>query len=152
MLTTLDFTIFVLFCAVVVGVSMFKGRRETGGEEEYFLAGHGLPWWLIGISLIAANISSEQFVGMNGGAAGSYGSGGGQLRLAGDDGTGGRGHVHPAAHPPLGRVHDARVPRISLLARGAEPDVLLHGRHLLARHDSRRAVHRADWRSTPSST
>jgi SSS family solute:Na+ symporter len=73
MLTTLDFTIFVLFCAVVVGVSMFKGRRETGGEEEYFLAGHGLPWWLIGISLIAANISSEQFVGMNGGAAGSYG-------------------------------------------------------------------------------
>lgn len=73
MLSTLDFAIFALFFAVVVGFSMFKGRKEAGGGKEYFLAGHGLPWWLIGISLIAANISSEQFVGMNGGAAGGYG-------------------------------------------------------------------------------
>jgi SSS family solute:Na+ symporter len=73
MLGTLDVVIFLLFFAGVVGFSLFMGRQQAAGGEEYFLAGHGLPWWLIGISLIAANISSEQFVGMNGGAAGSYG-------------------------------------------------------------------------------
>jgi solute:Na+ symporter, SSS family len=73
MLSTLDFVIFVIFCATVVGVGLFTGRKESRSGEEYFLAGRGLSWWLIGISLIAANISSEQFVGMNGSAAGSYG-------------------------------------------------------------------------------
>ena len=38
-------------------------------SEGYFLAGRGLSWWLIGFSLIAANISTEQFVGMSGQAA-----------------------------------------------------------------------------------
>jgi solute:Na+ symporter, SSS family len=49
--------------------------RAGGGEdsEGYFLAGRGLSWWLIGFSLIAANISTEQFVGMSGSAAGSLG-------------------------------------------------------------------------------
>jgi len=35
-------------------------------SEDYFLAGRGLKWWLIGFSLIAANISAEQFIGMSG--------------------------------------------------------------------------------------
>lgn len=73
MLSSLDLLVFGLFCAAVVGVGLFQGRKEGNSGEEYFLAGHGLSWWLIGISLIAANISSEQFVGMNGSAAGSYG-------------------------------------------------------------------------------
>ena len=41
MLSTLDLAIFAPFCAVVVGFSMFKGRKETGGGEEYFLGGAG---------------------------------------------------------------------------------------------------------------
>jgi SSS family solute:Na+ symporter len=51
---------------------MYKSRKEETGED-YFLAGRGLVWWLIGFSLIAANISTEQFVGMNGSAAGVVG-------------------------------------------------------------------------------
>ena len=67
----------VLFVVSVVGVIAFgiwkgsKGRSEamSGDTSEYFLAGRGLTWYLIGFSLIAANISTEQFVGMSGQAA-----------------------------------------------------------------------------------
>ena len=71
-LNWLDSAVFLSFFGVVVGFSMYKSRREETGED-YFLAGRGLVWWLIGFSLIAANISTEQFVGMNGSAAGNVG-------------------------------------------------------------------------------
>jgi solute:Na+ symporter, SSS family len=64
----LDWLIFFVFFGVVIGTSMFKSRKETTGED-YFLASRALMWPLIGISLIAANISSEQFVGMSGQSA-----------------------------------------------------------------------------------
>lgn len=64
-----DVGIFVVFFGFVAVFSMYKSRREETGED-FFLAGRGLTWPLIGFSLIAANISSEQFVGMNGMAAG----------------------------------------------------------------------------------
>ena len=67
-----DIIVFLAFIGFVVAFSMFKGRREKGSED-YFLAGRGLVWPLIGFSLIAANISTEQFVGMNGSAAGGVG-------------------------------------------------------------------------------
>lgn len=64
----LDVVIFVVFVVVVVTVGLTKsGRKKT--SEDYFLAGRALRWWLIGFSLIAANISSEQFIGMSGNAA-----------------------------------------------------------------------------------
>jgi len=68
----LDLTIFVAFFALVVGVSMYKSRREKSGED-FFLAGRSLVWPLIGFSLIAANISTEHFVGMSGQGAGVAG-------------------------------------------------------------------------------
>jgi SSS family solute:Na+ symporter len=68
----LDLAIFVAFFAVVVGVSMYKSRREETGED-FFLASRGLVWPLIGFSLIAANISTEHFVGMSGQGAGIMG-------------------------------------------------------------------------------
>ena len=71
-LDLLDITIFVLFFLIVVGTSMYKSRKEETGED-YFLASRGLIWPIIGISLIAANISSEQFVGMSGQSAGNVG-------------------------------------------------------------------------------
>lgn len=68
-----DIAVFVLFVATVIGIGLFKSKGEdTHGEDgaaSYFLAGRGLTWWLIGFSLIAANISAEQFVGMSGSAA-----------------------------------------------------------------------------------
>lgn len=69
-----------LFVIVVVGVialGIWKSRdpqedaeeQKEKGASDYFLAGRGLTWWLVGFSLIAANISTEQFVGMSGKAA-----------------------------------------------------------------------------------
>jgi len=58
----------VIFFVCVITVGLFKSRKEKTSED-YFLAGRGLKWWLIGFSLIAANISAEQFVGMSGQAA-----------------------------------------------------------------------------------
>ncbi len=71
-LTWLDITLFLAFFAVVIGVSMYKSRKEESGED-YFLASRGLTWPFIGLSLIAANISSEHFVGMAGQGAGITG-------------------------------------------------------------------------------
>lgn len=68
----LDIAVFVIFVLIVVGVGMIKSRGEASSED-YFLAGRGLRWWLIGFSLIAANISTEQFVGMSGNAASHVG-------------------------------------------------------------------------------
>ena len=67
----------ILFFVSVIGVIAFgiwqgnKGEDGAGhgGTAGYFLAGRGLTWWLVGFSLIAANISTEQFVGMSGQAA-----------------------------------------------------------------------------------
>lgn len=67
--STLDFIIFGAYCAVILGVGLFVSRDKEGKEksaEDYFLAGKSLPWWAIGASLIAANISAEQFIGMSG--------------------------------------------------------------------------------------
>ena len=71
-LSVLDISVFVAFFGVVVGVSMYKSRREKTGED-YFLAGRSLLWPFIGLSLIAANISTEHFVGMAGQGAGVAG-------------------------------------------------------------------------------
>jgi SSS family solute:Na+ symporter len=43
-------------------------KGEIKSAEDYFLAGKSLPWWAIGASLFAANISAEQFIGMSGSA------------------------------------------------------------------------------------
>ncbi len=68
----LDVTVFVGFVVAVISIGLYKSRHEKTGED-YFLAGRGLKWWLIGFSLIAANISSEQLVGMSGNAASHVG-------------------------------------------------------------------------------
>ena len=68
----LDIAIFLVFFAIVIGTSMYKSRKEET-EEDFFLASRSLIWPLIGISLIAANISTEQFVGMAGQGAGITG-------------------------------------------------------------------------------
>jgi SSS family solute:Na+ symporter len=64
----LDILVFVGFVACVIALGLIKSGNEKTSED-YFLAGRGLTWWLVGFSLIAANISTEQFVGMTGKAA-----------------------------------------------------------------------------------
>ena len=65
----LDYIIFGVYAAVIVSLGLWVSRTKKGTEkttEDYFLAGKVLPWWIIGASLIAANISAEQIIGMSG--------------------------------------------------------------------------------------
>ena len=63
---TIDYIIFVIYGIVIVGIAFWVTRKGEKTSEDYFLAGKSLPWWAIGASLIAANISAEQFIGMSG--------------------------------------------------------------------------------------
>lgn len=71
-LSILDIGLFLAFFVIAIGTSLYKSRKEETGED-FFLASRGLLWPLIGLSLIAANISTEQFVGMSGQGAGIAG-------------------------------------------------------------------------------
>jgi SSS family solute:Na+ symporter len=65
----IDLIIFACYIAVIVTVALLVSRKKKGVEQttnDYFLAGNTLPWWAIGTSLIAANISAEQLIGMTG--------------------------------------------------------------------------------------
>ena len=70
-LATLDITILVIYAVGIFllaqWVSREKGEHKKDAQD-YFLASRALPWWAIGTSLIAANISAEQIVGMSGSA------------------------------------------------------------------------------------
>ena len=66
---TLDYVIFIAYAILILGVGLWVSRDKKGHQknaEDYFLASKSLPWWAIGASLIAANISAEQFIGMSG--------------------------------------------------------------------------------------
>ncbi len=65
----IDFVILVCYLILLVSLGLFLSRDKDGKEKsanDYFLAGNTLTWWAVGASLIAANISAEQFIGMSG--------------------------------------------------------------------------------------
>jgi len=63
--TSFDTFAFFGFIIFVVGFSLWVSRKKET-DEDYFLAGRTLSWWVIGLSLVASNISSEHFVGQAG--------------------------------------------------------------------------------------
>ena len=68
-LNTIDLAIFVIYVLSLIAVAYFVSREKVGHDkntDDYFLASNSLPWWAIGASLIAANISAEQIIGMSG--------------------------------------------------------------------------------------
>ena len=68
-ISSVDIGIFIAYALLILGIGLFVSRQKKGTEksaEDYFLASKSLPWWAIGASLIAANISAEQFIGMSG--------------------------------------------------------------------------------------
>lgn len=68
-MATIDIIVFVAYVLMIVGIGLWVSRDKKGHQknaEDYFLAGKSLPWWAIGASLIAANISAEQIIGMSG--------------------------------------------------------------------------------------
>ena len=69
MLSTLDVIIVIVYAIGVFALAQWISREKAGHRKDstdYFLASKNLPWWAIGASLIAANISAEQIVGMSG--------------------------------------------------------------------------------------
>ena len=69
-ITTLDLIVFLFYFVVVAGYGfwVYKRKQRSSGSasHDYFLAEGSLTWWAIGASLIASNISAEQFIGMSG--------------------------------------------------------------------------------------
>ena len=72
-LATIDYIVFFVYFIIVAGYGIWIYRRKSGHDgtlegdsKDYFLAEGSLTWWAIGSSLIASNISAEQFVGMSG--------------------------------------------------------------------------------------
>ncbi|MBN7816141.1 sodium/sugar symporter [Algoriphagus pacificus] len=69
LLEPLDLIVFVGYCLLIIGMGLFVSREKKGhvkNSSDYFLASKALPWWAVGASLIASNISAEQFIGMSG--------------------------------------------------------------------------------------
>ena len=67
--STIDLLVVLFYLILLVSLGLFLGRTKKGTEKsanDYFLAGNTLTWWAVGASLIAANISAEQFIGMSG--------------------------------------------------------------------------------------
>lgn len=68
-LDTKDYIVFFIYFIIVAGYGLYiynKKKSESSGSKDYFLAEGSLTWWAIGASLIASNISAEQFIGMSG--------------------------------------------------------------------------------------
>ena len=67
--SAIDYVVFLLYIASIIFMGLYVSRTKKGHKKntkDYFLASKSLPWWAIGSSLIAANISAEQFIGMSG--------------------------------------------------------------------------------------
>lgn len=68
-LATVDIVVIAVYAVVIFGMAQYVSREKAGhtkNSSDYFLASKSLPWWAIGASLIAANISAEQIIGMSG--------------------------------------------------------------------------------------
>src|ERR1700743_45166 len=67
--TMIDYVIFVIYFFIVAGYGYYiyrKKKKAVTDTHDFFLAEGSLTWWAIGASLIASNISAEQFIGMSG--------------------------------------------------------------------------------------
>ena len=63
-----DYVAFVMYFLVLCGIGWWAGRQEKTSSDDYFRAGRSLPWYVVGSSFIASNISTEHFIGMIGAA------------------------------------------------------------------------------------
>ena len=66
-LHAIDYTVFLIYLVLVASYGYWiyqKKRKDAASTTDFFLAEGSLTWWAIGASLIASNISAEQFIGM----------------------------------------------------------------------------------------
>jgi len=65
----IDWVIFCSYAVIIVAIGLWVSRTKKGQQktsQDYFLASRSLPWWAIGSTLLAANISAEHFIAMSG--------------------------------------------------------------------------------------
>ncbi|NND07241.1 MAG: sodium/solute symporter [Saprospiraceae bacterium] len=67
-LAILDYAVIIAYFIVLGAVGYLVGKKEKNVSEDYFLAGRSLPWYVVGTSQVASNMSSEQFIGVMGSA------------------------------------------------------------------------------------
>lgn len=59
LLQTIDWTIIAVFFVIVLGIGWMASRTAGDSSEEFFLGGRGMPWWLLGISMVACTFSAD---------------------------------------------------------------------------------------------
>lgn len=64
--STIDLIVFFGYLLIMIGIGIWFAQKKNESAQDYFLASSALPWWAVGGSLIASNISTEQILGMNG--------------------------------------------------------------------------------------
>src|SRR2546430_7546531 len=67
-LHVIDLAVFALYMVVAVGLGLWVGRKGKDTAQSYFLGNKTIPWFVVGSSMVAADISSEQFISNVGGA------------------------------------------------------------------------------------
>lgn len=67
-LNWVDYAAFAAYFVVLSGIGLWAGRKKKQHADDYFLAGRSLPWYVVGSSFVASNISTEHFIGMIGAA------------------------------------------------------------------------------------
>jgi len=58
-LSTLDWGLIIAFFAVSLGIGIYASRKSGQNSSEFFLSGRNMPWWLLGVSMVATTFSAD---------------------------------------------------------------------------------------------
>src|SRR5680860_1457953 len=58
-LSTLDYTFIIVFFSIVLGTGVYVSKKSGKNSSEFFLSGRNMPWWLLGISMVATTFSTD---------------------------------------------------------------------------------------------
>lgn len=58
-LSTLDYSLIIVFFAIVLGIGIYVSKKSGKSSSEYFLSGRTMPWWLLGLSMVATTFSTD---------------------------------------------------------------------------------------------
>ena len=58
-LSTLDYSFIVVFFSIVLGIGIYVSKKSGSSSSEFFLSGRTMPWWLLGLSMVATTFSTD---------------------------------------------------------------------------------------------
>ena len=65
-LSFLDISIIIGFFSITLFIGFYVSKKSSSSSSEYFLSGRNMPWWLLGISMVATTFSTDYFLGGSG--------------------------------------------------------------------------------------